>query len=93
MSGDALVHVACRNNRPEMLSLLVEYHADLDVTTRRNESAANLAYSSGYIGCLKVLADMNAKDSRELLANAACKANSKQLLRAQLSHKHCWETP
>jgi ankyrin repeat protein len=82
---DTLVHVACRDNRPEMLSVLVEFNADLDVLTRGNESAARLAYSRGYIECLKLLAEANAKDSRELLAHAACKANDMDLLRAQLS--------
>jgi ankyrin repeat protein len=87
VSGDALVHVACRSNRPEILSLLLrEYGADANVMTRDGKSAARIAYCNGYADCLKILADKDAIDSRELLAHAACKSNDIGLLRAQLDH-------
>ena len=64
VSGDALIHVACRENKPEILLLLVaEYNADVNVMTRGNISAARIAYDKGYIDCLKILAEKNAIDS------------------------------
>ena len=85
VSGDALVQVACRDNKPEILLLLVaEYNADVNVMTQGNISAAIIAYDKGYIDCLKILADKNAKDSRELLAYVACRSNDLDLLRIQL---------
>ena len=89
VSGEALIHVACRKNKPEILLLLVaEYNADVNVMTLGDDdniSAARIAYDNRHIDCLKILADKNAQDSRELLAHVACRSNDLDLLRIQLS--------
>ena len=70
ISGDALVHVVCRDDRAEMLSLLLtEYNADASVLTRDNKSAVTIAYERGHISCLRILAGQDVVGSRELLAH------------------------
>ena len=95
-SGETALHIACKNDRPEIVKYLVEVrHADPSITNRNGELPLHIACEKQSLDMVKLVSkvDVNTiRENRDTPLHIACKKRALRIVRYLIEEKQAKPT-